>query len=280
MLKSFPANSRIQRRPWFYPLISAVVALSVLGTAIPGQAFSWTDLLTQGVQLVQLSTMSTQQEVDMGKQINQKLVNGQIKLYKNSAINQYVEEVGKRLALNSDRPNLPYTFQIVDDSAVNAFATTGGFVYVNKGLLKTAANEAELASVIGHEIGHIGGKHLMKQMRSTALANGVATVAGVDRNQLVQLGMQLALNLPHSRKDEFEADQRGLRTLGRSGYSQSAMVSFMKKLLSQGSVPTFLSNHPATGDRIVALQKAIKPVANNIGYGVDELTYKARMAAL
>ncbi len=280
MLNSFKANFRIQRRPWFYPLISTVVALSIFGTAIPGQAFSWTDLLTQGVQLVQLSTMSTQQEVDMGKQINQQLVNGQIKLYKNSAINEYVESVGKRLAANSDRPNLPYTFQIVDDNAVNAFATTGGFVYVNKGLLKTAANEAELASVIGHEIGHIGGKHLMKQMRSTALANGVATVAGVNRNQLVQLGMQLALNLPHSRKDEFEADQRGLRTIGRSGYNQSAMVSFMKKLLSKGSVPAFLSNHPATGDRIIALQRAIKPVANNIGYGVDDLTYQARMAAL
>jgi len=78
----------------------------------------------------------------------------------------------------------------------------GGFVYVNTGLLKLADNEAELASVIGHEIGHIASRHTVKQMQKTAIAGGVATAAGLDRNTAVQIGVDLALRRPHSRQAE------------------------------------------------------------------------------
>ncbi|MBC1225089.1 M48 family metallopeptidase [Nostoc sp. UCD121] len=280
--KGFVASYRVWRRSWFYPLISVVVALSLcLSTPLPGRTLDFLPLILQGVQVLQLSNISDRQETDIGKQINQQILGGQVKLYRNAEVNRYVEQIGRRLAANSDRPNLPFTFQVVEDDAINAFATLGGYVYVHTGLLKTADNEAELASVIAHEIGHIGGKHLVKQMRQKAVASGLATATGLDRNTAVNIGVELALNRPRSRQDEFDADQRGLRTLTRAGYAQSGMVSFMQKLLKKGgSTPTFLSTHPGTSDRIEGLRRAINSQPSNANYGLDNASYKANIRPL
>ncbi|MBD2459147.1 M48 family metallopeptidase [Nostoc sp. FACHB-87] len=278
--KGFTANYRRWRRSWLYPIMSVVVALSLcLSTPLPGRAVDLLPLLFQGAQILQLSNISSRQEVELGKQMNDELL-GEVRLYRNAEVNRYVQEIGQRLAANSDRPSLPFTFQVVEDNAVNAFATTGGFVYLNTGLLKTAENEAELASVIAHEIGHIGGKHLVKQMQQRAVASGLATVAGLDRNQAVAIGVDLALNRPRSRQDEFDADKRGLRTLTRAGYAQSGMVSFMQKLLKSGSGPTFLSTHPATSDRINNLKRAINSQPSSGRDGLDNAAYRARIRPL
>ncbi|MBL1201863.1 MAG: M48 family metallopeptidase [Nostoc sp. ZfuVER08] len=280
--KGFVVNYRTWRRRWFYPLISVVVALSLcLGTALPGRTLEFLPLILQGVQVLQLSNISDRQETDIGKQINQEIIGSQVRLYKNAGVNSYVEQIGRRLAANSDRPNLSYTFQVVEDNAINAFATLGGYVYVHTGLLKAADNEAELASVIAHEIGHIGGKHLVKQMRQKAIASGLATATGLDRNTAINIGVELALNRPRSRQDEYDADKRGLKTLTRAGYAQSAMVSFMQKLLKQGgSVPTFLSTHPGTSDRIANLKRAIESQPSNGTYGLDSASYRANIRPL
>ena len=273
---------RLRRsRRWFYPLISVVVALGITANSLmPAQAISVFDLIRQGVQVIQLSNVSDKQEVELGKQINQQLVRSEVKLYRNRDVNNYVNEIGQRLARTSDRPNLPFTFQVVDDDAVNAFATAGGFVYVNTGLIEAADNEAELASVIAHEIGHITGKHLVEQMRRTAIAQGISQAAGLDRNAAVQIGVELALRRPRSREAELQADRSGLRNLGRAGYAQSAMVSFMKKLLGSGSPPEILSTHPATSNRIAALQRQIDPKRANVGMGLDNSAYKAQIRPL
>ncbi|MBG1244763.1 M48 family metallopeptidase [Nostoc sp. NZL] len=280
--KGFVASYRVWRRRWFYPLISVVVALSLcLSTPLPGRTLDFLPLILQGVQVLQLSNISDRQESDIGKQINQQILGSQVKLYRNSEVNRYVEQIGRRLVASSDRPNLPFTFQVVDDDAINAFATLGGYVYVHTGLLKAADNEAELASVIAHEIGHIGGKHLVKQMRQKAIASGLATATGLDRNTAVGIGVELALNRPRSRSDEFDADQRGLRTLTRAGYAQSGMVTFMQKLLKKGgSVPTFLSTHPGTSDRIEGLRRAINSQPSNGNYGLDNASYKVNIRPL
>ncbi len=279
----FSTNSRYWRRNWFYPLISLTVAL-ILCLSTPVKTWAgverWIPTLIQGVQVIQLSNISPRQEVELGKQMNQQL-GREVKFYRNSAISDYVEQIGRRLAVNSDRSELPYTFQVVDNDSINAFATTGGFVYVNTGLLKAAENEAELASVMAHEIGHITGKHLVKQMRQRAIAGGVASAAGLDRSQAVAIGVDLALNRPRSREDEYDADKRGLRTLTRSGYAPSGMVSFMQKLLKKGSgSPSFLSTHPATGDRIKALSSAIASQSGNSSAGLDKAAYQANIRAL
>ncbi len=182
------------RRRWFYPLLSLVVALGIsVGSPRISQAIPWSDLILRGVQVIQLSNISDKEEVQLGKQINQQLLSSEFQLYRNPDVNRYVEQIGQRLVPWSDRPNIPYTFQVVENDSVNAFATMGGFVYVTTGLLKTADNEAQLAGVIGHEIGHIASRHSVEQMRETAIAGGVASVAGLDRNVAVNIGVELAL---------------------------------------------------------------------------------------
>ncbi|MCF4968112.1 peptidase [Nostoc sp. CMAA1605] len=273
--KGWMANYHLWRRRWFYPLISVVVAISLcITTPLPGRAIDLLPLLFQGAQVLQLSNISDRQEVELGAQMNQQL-RSEVKLNRDPQINRYVEDIGRRIVASSDRPRLPATFQVVEDKAINAFATAGGFVYVNTGLIKAAENEAELASVISHEWGHISGKHLVKQMQQRALASGVATAAGLERNTAVGIGVELALNRPRSRQDEFDADKRGLRTLIRAGYAPSGMVSFMRKLLKSGSsAPTFLSTHPATSDRISALQAAIDRQPSNGRDGLDTASYR------
>ena len=281
MLNPFSSLSRRYRRRFLYPLLSLVLALSlVVGTAQVTQA-SFLDLIFQGIQVVQLSNISDRQEVQIGEQINQELVGQEIRLYRNPQITSYVNEIGQRLAEGSKRPDIPYTFQVVNDKSINAFATMGGFVYVNAGLIAAADNEAQLASVMAHEIGHIAARHAIQQMRQAAIQQGIASAAGLDRNTIINLGVKVALQLPNSRKDELQADQLGLQTLEKAGYAPSAMVAFMEKLLKAGgSVPTFLSSHPATQDRIKALQQAIDPARANQGAGLDTVAYKNKIRTL
>ncbi len=280
MLNPF-TNRFLRSRRWVYPLISLTVTVSIwLGQPILAQALPWGDLILRGVQVIQLSNISDSQEVQIGQQINQELIRSQVKLYRDPRIQGYVDEIGQRLAANSDRPKLPYTFQVVDDSSVNAFATMGGFVYINTGLLKRADNEAQLASVIGHEIGHIAGRHAVEQMKKVAMTRFGTTALNLGRSNLGSIGVELARR-GFSRKDEFIADEFGFRMLTRSGYASSAMVDFMAKL-QKGSVnvPTLLNTHPATGDRIVRLQQMITASKANGGDGLDTASYREKIRVL
>ncbi|MGB5914947.1 MAG: M48 family metallopeptidase, partial [Phormidesmis sp.] len=234
------------------------------------------------VRVYQLSSMTNAQEVDLGSGINRQLVqSGQVDLYENTALNAYVDEIGQRLAAVSDRPDIPYTFQIVEDDAVNAFATMGGYVYVTTGLMEEADNEAELAGVIGHEIGHIAGRHAVQQMRQAAITQGITGALGVNRDRLVNIGTQIALQLPASRSDEYEADRHGFYSMGRAGYDQSSMATFMQKLVRQGSPPEFLSTHPDANNRVSSLQsldnQSALPEATS---GTSESAYNAEISAL
>lgn len=268
-------------RRGLYGLLSLVVALFIcVGTPQPSHARSWLDLILRGVQIIQLSNVSDRQEVQIGQGINQQLVSREVRLYRNAAINDYVNQIGQRLAAKSSRPDLPYTFQVVDDRGVNAFATMGGYVYVNTGLMAAADNEAQLASVISHEIGHIARRHALKQMRQSAIAQGVASAAGLDRNTAVNIGVELALRRPNSRQDELEADRDGLAMMQTAGYAPIGTVQFMEKLLGSGSPPTFLSTHPATGDRIRLLEQAIDPATARQGDGLDNGAYRAKLRSL
>ncbi len=271
------------RRRWMYGIVSLIFAMGiVVSNPQPTKAASWIELLIRGAQIFQLSNISDKQEVQLGKEINQELIkSGRAKIYRKEEINRYVNQIGQRLARTSERSNIPYTFQVVDDKGVNAFATAGGYVYVNTGLMKRAENEAELASVIGHEIGHIVGRHAIEQMREAAIAQGVLSAAGLERSQAVQIGVELALNRPNSRGDELEADRFGLDNIIKTGYAPSGMVSFMKKLLQGGnSSPTFLSTHPATSERIKRLQQSIGSKNANAGNGLNSRAYKNKIRSL
>ncbi|MGB2924527.1 MAG: M48 family metallopeptidase [Limnothrix sp.] len=283
-----------RKNRWLYGLTACVTAVSInLATPAVSQA-GWLDnilrgVLIWGVQSYQLSTLSDQDEANFGKQIHDELVNsGQIRLYKNSRIVGYIDEIGQKLAAESTRPEIDYVFSVVEDDSINAFATMGGRVYINTGLIETAANEAELASVIGHEIAHIAGKHAIDQMKTQARNQGILAATGLDQSQIVQMGVAIALDFPHSRSDETEADDLGFDMLTRAGYAPEAMASFMTKLLEAnggGGPPTFLSTHPATGARVERLQlKAdlypTEAVGNVANAGLDTNRYQNKIYPL
>lgn len=272
-----------RKNRWLYGLTACFMAVSInLATPTVSQA-GWLDnilrgVLIWGVQSYQLSNLSDKDEENFGKQIHDELVNsGQISLYRNTRINNYINDIGQRLAAKSTRSNINYVFSVVNDDSINAFATMGGRVYINTGLIKTVANEAELASVIGHEIAHIAGKHAIEQMKAQARNQGILAATGMDQSQIVQLGVAIALDFPHSRSDETEADELGFDMLTQAGYAPEAMASFMKKLLSAnsgGRPPTFLSTHPATGDRVSRLQAKADSYSGASNAGLDAQRYR------
>ncbi|MGP0128152.1 MAG: M48 family metallopeptidase [cyanobacterium endosymbiont of Rhopalodia musculus] len=267
-----------RHRSWVYFYLSFLVITFVILTNIqPSYSQSWLNLLFQGVQVIQFTTMSDSQEVQLAQQINDELIrSGQFRISQNPQLNQTIKRIGQRLAPTSGRPNLPYTFQVVDDTSINAFATMGGFVYINTGLIAAAENEAELASVVAHEVAHITARHSITQMRDIALSQGLMSAAGLSENTIVQLGVQLGVNLPHSRKDELEADQLGLRNLISAGYAPIGMVTFMQKLMQNNGpfAADFLSTHPATSDRLRALNRAVDDQRPYQGDGLDNQAYQ------
>jgi len=265
-----------------YALASLALIVGInTATAQPSQA-GWLDLLIHGARVYQLSNMTDSQEVDLGGGINRQLIEqGQIKLFDNPGLDAYLKDIGQTLANVSDRPNIPYTFQVVEDDAVNAFATMGGYVYITTGLMAAADNEAELAGVVGHEIGHIAGRHAVKQMRQAAITQGITGALGVNRDRLVNIGTQIALQLPASRSDEYEADRHGFHSMGRAGYDQSGMVSFMRKLVRSGAPPEFLSTHPDARNRVNSLQELdTEDAIPDATFGTSESDYAYQISAL
>lgn len=267
------------RKRWLYVPLTAFLAAMLVGlTSQTGQAADWLRLILQGAQIIQISNISDQQEVQLGEATNQQILQ-QLKVHPSREANAYVNSIGQRLARTSARPNIKYTFQVIDDESINAFATMGGYVYINSGLMKMADNEAQLASVIGHEIGHITGRHGIQQMKQRLIASGVSSLAGVDQNQLAQVGVELALRRPQSRTDEYDADKRGLDNVIKANYAPSAMPAFMSKLSSANNPPTFLSTHPSPPDRVANLQRMIPTRYRSQTYGLESAPYRQRVQA-
>jgi predicted Zn-dependent protease len=267
-----------------YGVLAALLAIGLgLATPTPSRA-GLLDLIFQGIRYVQLSNLSDRDEVALGRQVDQQIKGQGVRLYTSDpAIGQYIQEIGQRLAVSSDRPNLPYTFQVVADDGINAFATLGGFIYIQTGLIQAAANEAELAGVMAHEIGHITGRHGIERMRQAAIAEGITGALEVRQDTLVQLGVQLALTLPNSREAEYDADRRGFHNLGRAGYDTRGFLTFMQTLEREGGTPPeFLSTHPNPGNRVQNLQTmgTSGTYAANAGVGTDGAAYRARISGL
>jgi len=258
-------------------LMSLLLAVTLNPFAV--RAFDLSDLfrvLPSAIQIIQLSSIGDNDEVALGRQIDGQ-IQQEVRISRDPAANALVSRLGQILVPTSDRPNIPYTFRVVDDKNLNAFATMGGFVYINTGTIAASDNVAQLASVIGHEMGHIAGRHALEQMKQMAIAQGIATIAGVADDRLVGIGVNLALRLPNSREAEFDADRRGLINITRAGFAARAMPAFMQKLASAsngGSAPSFLSTHPATGERISALNQAIQENNLNTSGGLNDAEYQ------
>lgn len=208
----------------------------------------------------QLMLVSEGQEIGIGQQADPEIVAayGQ---YPDSAIQAYVRGIGGRLAAQSERPGLPWTFRVLDDPVVNAFALPGGFNYITRGILVYFNSEAEMVAVMGHELGHVTARHGAQQATQQQLAQ-VGLIAGTilvpkfeDFAGLAQAGLGLMF-LSFSRGDETQADELGLRYMYRLGYDPREMpkVFAMLESVSQasggGRLPQWLSTHPNPENRL------------------------------
>ncbi|MCK5059515.1 MAG: M48 family metalloprotease, partial [Candidatus Aminicenantes bacterium] len=208
----------------------------------------------------------------MGKEIDQGLKQ-EYGIYDNPKLNAYVAEVGQKLAPLTHRPHLKYHFAVLDTPVENAFAAPGGYIYITRGLMAMMSSEAELASVLGHELGHVSARHSIRSMsRATLLTIGLAVASGLSKKirniaPVAQVATQL-LFLKYSRKDEYQADALGIEYSSKAGYQSGEMIGFFNSIqrLSQehggGRLPNFLSTHPLTPRRIQRAQEII----NGPGY--------------
>jgi predicted Zn-dependent protease len=208
----------------------------------------------------ELSLYSEQDEIAIGKQTDVQIKN-QYGIYNDPALNDYVERVGVSLGPHTHRSHLEYHFAVLDSPVVNAFAVPGGYVYVTRGILALMRSEAELAVVLGHELGHVNARHSIHRMSEQTLF-GLGLAVGSSLNKTVAdiagiagVGIQL-LFLKYSRDDERQADQLGVEYSRKSGYNPGEMIDFFTSLEKMGdlsgrhSIPGFLSTHPLTSERI------------------------------
>lgn len=216
----------------------------------------------------ELSLVSSSQEIAMGRQGAEEVA-ASIGIYPDGALQGYVANLGKKMAARSERPDLPWSFAVVDDPSVNAFALPGGYIFVTRGILAHMNSEAQLATVLGHEIGHVTAKHSVHQISRAQLTQfglGVGFVLSEDLRRfgdLASTGIG-ALFLKFGRDDENQADELGFRYALNSGYDPHEMVPVFKTLdrISDAGgaerLPQWMSTHPDPGDRVARTEERLR----------------------
>lgn len=188
----------------------------------------------------------------------------------NEALQKYVNLVGNAVAKNSRRSTIPYQFVVLDSPVRNAFAAPGGMVFVSRGLLDVVENEAELAAVLAHEVGHVAEKHALKSIRRAQFLQGVGTISaatmkGSDGKKFESMIGDLQSTLFDKGLDqgmEYEADLAALETTYRTGYDPAAMISVLQKLKklesSDSGKGSWFSTHPPLDERIARLSDRLE----------------------
>lgn len=222
----------------------------------------------------ELMLLSESDEIKLGQETDKEIIQ-KYGIYDDEKLNSYLNEICQRLRVISHRPNLPFNVKIVDTPVLNAFAVPGGFVYFSRGILAAINNEAELATVMGHEIGHITARHSAQQYSKAQLAQiglGIGSIF-IDSpilTSITQLGVGM-LFLKFSRDNEREADDLGVEYASKAGYDAIHMANFFEILekMNPGSdrsgLPGWFSTHPSPEDRIQRVRKAAKEWKERIG---------------
>ena len=210
------------------------------------------------------------EEISIGRDVASRLL-GAAPLVPNAGLQRYVNHVGRWLAAQTERPDLPWQFGVLDSPNVNAFAVPGGTIFITKGLLDRMRNEAELAGVLGHEIVHVLRKHHLKAIQKgaqSALAGDAMSAAlkdraGPARDKLISFGTEM-YSRGLDKSDELEADRMGIVIAARGGYDAYGLPSVLQTLQAMNAqdsgVALMFKTHPAPGERLDALSEKMQPV--------------------
>lgn len=216
-----------------------------------------------------MNFFSIEQDVDLGRHAAQE-VEQQMPMLNDTEANAYIQDLGRKLARNTNLPDLPWQFKVVNSSDVNAFALPGGFVYVNRGLIEMSDTEGQLVGVLSHEISHVTLRHSTNQMSKAMVAQAPLSILGglFGRGligQLAQLGIGVGANLAFmrfSRTAETQADVVGTQLMVRSGYDPNEMIHMFEHLeqLRKGQpsrMEQWFSSHPSPENRIGNINREI-----------------------
>ena len=220
------------------------------------------------VALAGFTLISVPQEIEIGREENAQ-VRKQIKQLRDPQVTAYITRLGQRLAKAAPGARYPYSFQVADAAEINAFSLPGGPVWINRGVLRAAGNESQVAGVLAHEIAHIAQRHAADQLTKTLLTKwslGVlgamlGNVGGAGAAQAAGAMVANGVFLKFSRDDEREADRVGLQIMTKAGWDARGMIELFDVLRREakrdpGAVEVFFSSHPSPEDRITELRAA------------------------
>jgi predicted Zn-dependent protease len=211
---------------------------------------------------------SLEREIALGRQLAQE-VERQSKLVDDPIVGEFVNRLGQNLARNSDA-RVPFSFKIIQDDTLNAFALPGGFIFVNSGLIKASETEAELGSAMAHEVAHVAARHMTRQATRRQIVDIVSIPASILlggwTGYAVRQGAGVAIPMSFLKFDrafEGEADLLGIEYLHRTGYDPAAAIDVFERFLSlerkkPGVMARVFATHPMNGDRMREAQKFIE----------------------
>lgn len=253
-------------------VVGAVSGVNSVGSQSTGNQNSNNDVVSSGIStLLMYSKDDTlEEELAVGKIFAAQIL-GASKLHADLKLQNYVNKVGRHVASQSERANLPWTFGVINTSSINAFSAPGGYVLITKGLFDLLQTEDELASVLGHEIAHVCRKHyynVVKKQKLIEFGTKVgASASGIGQSdQLINMlqgivGKVMARGLDKS--SEYEADRDGMVLAARAGYDASALANVLEILEAKGKADSTMAllfaTHPAPDDRITELVSVITP---------------------
>ena len=208
-------------------------------------------------------------EIEFGREVAARII-GRYGLYQNTVVTKYVNLVGKVVAMNANRPELEFRFGVLNTDQVNAYAAPGGYVFVTRGALGKMQDEAELATVLAHEVAHIAQRHVVKELNikgaDGSAASGLARLIGggtdsarVAFSQTVDKALDILFKDGYKREDEVQADQNAVILAATAGYDPGGLVRYFTRLnIAKGKQTEILDKtHPAYGERITALTAVI-----------------------
>ncbi len=243
--------------------MTALAALFFLGLALPAAEAQFGRLGSIVKKAEGLKPMTTEEEIAMGREVAARMI-GYFKVWENEKAASYVRKVGHLVAMQADRQDVKYHFEVLDTDDVNAFAAPGGYIFITRGLFEVLGSEAELAGVLGHEVGHVAGKHIVNELqRNKTLSAGISVAASYAPgsqylNQMAGKLVEKMIEKGLEPGDEHDADKRGVALAYAAGYSPDGMKNAllaMKRITVEEKTSWLNRTHPPLDDRLKRVEQ-------------------------